>query len=96
MSTYGADAAMTQIALGQALRMAKAKQDKLTDKMIEDRTGISKSTFGRYFRGERDITLGSLAALCDALDTTVVDIVMLAQQIATERATEAETLAPKL
>ena len=73
--------------------MAKAKQEKLTDKMIEERSGISKATFGRYFRGERDITVGTLDALCEALNTTVVDVVMLAQQIASEREDEANTLA---
>ena len=84
MSKYENDSEAQKYALGQALRMVKAKHPKLTDRIIEERSGISASTFGRYFRGDREPTLSQLRSLADALDTSVVEIVALAQQLLDE------------
>ena len=83
-----------RIALGRALRMMKAKHERLTDGIIEERSGISKATFGRYFRGERDIKMSALMALAEALGTTVVEVVSLAEALRAEA--EDEERRPKV
>lgn len=81
---YEFTAEESKAAIATALRVMKAKNNKLTDQMIAERTGMTKITFGRYFRGEREPKMGQLFALADALGTTPVAIVALAQELLEE------------
>lgn len=85
MEQYEFDQEESKAALARALRVMKAKQDKLTDAAIADRTGLSKATFGRYFRGEREPNMSQLFLLAEALGTTPVEIIVLAQQLLDEK-----------
>lgn len=77
--------ASARVALGQALRMMKAKDVGLTYAVIAERSDLPKSTLVRYFLGERDITVTKLGALCEALGATIGEVLALADQLQVEQ-----------
>lgn len=52
----------------------REKRDGMNQDQLANRVGTTKSSISRWETGERDITLGALAAIAEALDVEVEDL----------------------
>lgn len=60
-------------AIAAELRSEVARQQ-LTYKVVAERAGMQQMTVSRYMRGERDIPMSKLFAMCRALGITAGDL----------------------
>ncbi len=52
----------------------RVKRDNMTQEQLANRIGSTKSSISRWETGERDITLGALGAIAEALQCDVADL----------------------
>ena|ERR1700685_571176 len=52
----------------------REKRDKMSQEQLANRIGSTKSSISRWESGERDITLGALGAIAEALGCEVADL----------------------
>ncbi len=68
MATYDEQLNARLRHLGEAIRHAR-HQAGLSQEQLADRAGVHRTYVGSVERGERNISLGSVYALADALET---------------------------
>lgn len=51
----------------------------MTYQEVADRAGMEKMTVNRYMNGKRDIPMGKLAAICDAMGVRIGDLMARAE-----------------